>query len=235
MPLKYKLQTLDGLDDTLKQLYKEVDGEFVLALEGMPENKDKDKDKDKSTDDQLKSVLAKNQELLDELKKNKKDKQTLEEEKKRKEEEKNKKDGNYEALLKSAQEKIAEKDDHIKKMIDKNNDQMIKTTVKTMASKLCDGSNVSLIEPHIRSRLGVNEKGEIQILSKSGEPSVSTQDELVNEFQSNKDFAPLLRGTSSSGGGATGGSPGGATIPNTDKMTPMEKLTSYHEKEAVTK
>lgn len=219
MTLKYKIKTLDGLEDNIKQFYKESDGEFVLALEGMPENQNKNK----STDDQLKSVLAKNQELLDELKKNKRDKQDLEEEKKRKEDEKNKKDGNYEALLKSAQEKLIQKEDVIKKMVDKNNNQMLDTTVMTMASKLCDGSNITLIRPHIRRRLGVDEKGELQVLSKSGDPTVSTQDELISEFQSNKDFAPLLRGTSSSGGGASGGSHGGAIIPNND-LSPMERL-----------
>ena len=225
--LKFKLKNLDGLDDATKALYKEVNGEFILDIEGL----DNQNDADKAAKD-LEAMKNKNEELLDELKKNKRDKKILEDEKQKKEDDKNTKDGNFEALYKSAQEKIVEKEDSIKKMIDKNNQSLIKSKVTTMAAKLCDGMNVSLIEPHIRSRFGVNEQGEIQILDASGQPSVTTQEELEKEFQSNEAFAPIIKGTSASGGGASGGSPGGAGGSNQYANT-FDKLVAERENQSV--
>jgi hypothetical protein len=212
MTLKFKLKSLEGVDESVKALYKEVNGEFILDVEGINDGDKGDKE-DKGDDakaKELQAILKKNQELLDELKANKRAKQELEAKQKADQDAKHKADGNFEALLKSAEEKIAEKEAYIKSMVDKNNASLIDNTVMTMAAKLCDGSNVSLIKPHIKGRLGVNEKGEVQILNASGEPTVLTQEDLINEFQQNKDYAPIIRGTQSSGGGATGGSSGGA-------------------------
>ena len=209
MKLKYKLKTLDGLDENIKVLYTEANGEFILSVEGMDDG-DKGNKSDDAKTKELEAILKKNTELLDELKANKRAKLELEAQKQKDMDDKHKADGNFEALLKSANEKIAEKESAIKSMVDKNNASLINNTVMTMAAKLCDGSNVSLIKPHIKSRLGVNEKGEVHILNSSGEPTVLTQEDLVNEFQQNKDYAPIVRGTKSSGGGASGDSSGGA-------------------------
>lgn len=223
MTLKFKLPNLDGLDDSIKSLYKEANGEYVLSVEGMPSSKGDDKQKE------LDAILKKNQELLDEVKKFKRDKQDLEAKQKAEAEAKAKENGDFESLLKSAQEKIAEKDARIKDMLDKNNQTLLNNTSMAMAAKLCDGSNVSLILPHIKSRLKVDESGEIKVLNKSGEATVSTQDELITEFQSNKDYAPILRGTQSSGGGASGGSSGGAGVPNQEFKNPVERLKAAYE------
>lgn len=228
MKLKFKLKTLEGLDDSIKALYTEVNGEYVLSVEGMD---DGDKGDDAKTKE-IEAILKKNQELLDELKSNKRTRQELEAKQKQDLEDKHKADGNFEALLKSAEEKIAEKESYIKSMVDKNNQSLINTTVMTMAAKLCDGSNVSLIRPHIKGRLGVNEKGEIQILNASGEPTVSTQEDLINEFQQDKDYASIVRGTQSSGGGASGGSSGGAGVPK-QYANVFDKLVAERENPTV--
>lgn len=229
MTLKFKLDTLDGLDDNVKALYKEVDGKFILNIEGMPDGDNSgDSDNDKRIKE-LESMSKKNKELLDELKKNKESKRALEEAKKKEEEDKLRKSGDHEALLKSYEQKVADKDTQIKEMIDKNNVTMIDNTVKTLATKLCDGTNVSLIEPHIRKRLGIDDKGELRVLDSSGQASVTSHDELITEFQKNKTYAPIIRGTKSSGGGASGDSSGGAGDPNFDKMKPYDALVKYHE------
>lgn len=231
MKLKYKLKTLEGLEENIKVLYTEVNGEFVLSVEGMDDGDKGDKNNDAKAKE-LEAILKKNQELLDELKTNKRTRQELEAKQKQDQEDKHKADGNFEALLNSANEKIAEKETYIKSMVDKNNASLIDTTVMTMAAKLCDGSNVALIKPHIKSRLGVNEKGEVQILNSSGEPTVSTQEDLINEFQQNKDYSPIVRGTQSSGGGASGGSSGGASVPQQYAST-FDKLVAERENPTV--
>jgi hypothetical protein len=230
MELKYKLPNLDGLDDNVKGLYKESDGEYVLNIEGLP-TPSADDDNEKRLKE-IEAMAKKNKELLDEVKKNKEAKRALEEAKRKEEEERLKQSGDHEALAKSYQEKLAERDAQIKEMIDKNNATMIDNTVKTLASKLCDGSNVSLIEPHIRKRLGLDEKGELRVLDSSGQPSVTTQEELISEFQSNKTYAPIIRGTQSSGGGAHGSHDGGATDSNLDNLKPLDRLIRIHEEKA---
>ncbi len=40
MGLKYQLDTLDGLDDSVKSLYTEKEGKFVLGIEGLPQPED---------------------------------------------------------------------------------------------------------------------------------------------------------------------------------------------------
>ena len=229
MKLKFKLKTLEGLDENIKQFYTEVDGEFILSVEGMNDDKG---DKGDAKAKEIEAILKKNNELLDELKANKRAKQELELKQKQDQEDKHKADGNFEALLKSAEEKIAEKEAAIKSMVDKNNQSLINNTVMTMAAKLCDGSNVSLIKPHIKGRLRIDEKGEVQILNTSGEPTVLTQDDLIGEFQQNKDYAPIIRGTKSSGGGASGGPSGGAGVPQQHAST-FDKLVAERENPTV--
>ena len=40
MSLTYKVASLDDVDETLRNLYEEKDGEFVLKVAGLPEPED---------------------------------------------------------------------------------------------------------------------------------------------------------------------------------------------------
>lgn len=63
--LKFQLDSLDGLDDSVKSLYQEKDGKFQLAVEGMPDSQDEDISGLKSALQKLKSERTT---LKDELK-----------------------------------------------------------------------------------------------------------------------------------------------------------------------
>lgn len=40
MSLKYKIKSLEGIDESVKSLYTEKDGEYVLSIEGLPQQED---------------------------------------------------------------------------------------------------------------------------------------------------------------------------------------------------
>lgn len=73
--------------------------------------------------------------------------------------------------------------------------------------------NPSLGLPHVLPRLKVEEddSGElvVKVLGADGKPSASTMEDFKKELLTNKDLAPILRGTRASGGGAGAGNGGG--------------------------
>jgi len=74
--------------------------------------------------------------------------------------------------------------------------------------------SAGLLMPHIKSRLGVEEKdGQFVTVvhDSEGKPSALTLDELKVDISSNKAFAPVLAGYKASGGSADHGGDGGAT------------------------
>ncbi len=85
--------------------------------------------------------------------------------------------------------------------------QMINATVAEVAATLA-GENSTLIMPHLKNRFNVDlveGQPRLQILDKDGTPGVITKEQLIEEFKTNKMFAPILKGRDSSGGGSGGG------------------------------
>ena len=61
----------------------------------------------------------------------------------------------------------------------------------------------------VYSRLKYQE-GELKVTDGNGNLTISSLDDLRNEFQNDSRFASLLKGNQSSGGGATGGNNSGS-------------------------
>lgn len=98
--------------------------------------------------------------------------------------------------------------------LDKN---LRQATATQLASELFVSTSLGL--PYILPRLKVVEEGEefvVKVLDANGQPSASTLEDLKKEMVQNKEFAPILRGTRASGGGANGGN-GGGGAPSNDK------------------
>lgn len=79
-----------------------------------------------------------------------------------------------------------------------------------MASELSDSPQVIL--PHIKNRLKaeqVDGKWITRVLDEHGAPSAETVEGLKKNFLANKAFAPIVRASKASGGGAGGGASGG--------------------------
>lgn len=213
--LKFQLDSLEGLDDSVRALYAEKDGKFVLNVDGIPQGED------------ASGLKAKNQQLLGELKQYKDKARDAEEaarlaaEQARQEaEEAARKSGNVEALEKSWQEKYSRREAELSGQLETERNtlqsQIKSLTVGRAATDLAaeiaiQGSAKALL-PHIERRLGMDlrdGKPTVVVLDAAGNPSAATLDELKAEFTNDAAFAPLIVGSKASGGGAGGAGKGG--------------------------
>lgn len=137
-------------------------------------------------------------------------------------------DGNFEQLYQSSEEARkgleAQLADVNTKVATKERDQ----SATSIATELADGYNVALLSEHIAKRLKYTDEG-LKVVDEAGNLTVTTIDDLKTEFQGNKRFASLLKGSQASGGDATGGNgaDGGAKVMSRadfDKQTPESKM-----------
>lgn len=163
------------------------------------------------------ALKAKHQELLDETKKAKR---KAEEESRAHEEarrEKQKKDGDYEQLYKSSEQKARELEDKIRAKDEERANEVAKTEAMKLASQLADGYNAELLQEFIVRRIKYTEDG-IRVLDSNGGLTVSSLTDLKAEFEKSDKFKSLLRGSKATGGGASG-TGGGATSASVDRKT----------------
>lgn len=176
---------------------------------------------------QLESVLAKNNELLGEAKTAKQKLREFESAKNQELEEAAKKKGDYEQLYKSAEQKAAELQSQLENMMQSSASEKINTQALKLASELAEGHNIDLLSGFIAQRLKYTD-GDIKVTDQNGELSVTTLDELKNEFKSNEKFSSLIAGNKSTGGGATGNNGGSAakemTRSDFDKLSPDSQM-----------
>lgn len=212
--LKYELENLDGVEESVKSLYEEKDGKYVLKIEGIPEPQNDD------------GLRKKVDELLAEKKA---------EQQKRKEAEEQaalehaRKKGDIDALEKSWGDKLAARETELLNEKQSLEAQVYKLTVGSkateLAAKLAVPGSDSVLLPHISNRLQVETvDGEIKIrvLDLQGKPSALSIEDLEKEFRANEAFKPLIRASNASGSGASGGQGGGATK-KPSEMTTAER------------
>lgn len=208
MGLKYQLDTLDGLDDSVKSLYTEKEGKFVLGIEGLPQPED------------VSGLKAKVDELLGEKKAAEKARKDAEELARLEREEAARKSGNVEELEKSWSEKYNRREAELNGMLEQERgtlstqirDLTVGRTATDIASALAIPGSAKALLPHIERRLSVEQrdgKPVVVVLDQQGKLSAATLDELKAEFANDTAFAPLIAGSKASGGGAAGAGGGG--------------------------
>ena len=208
MGLKYQLDTLDGLDDSVKSLYTEKEGKFVLGIEGLPQPED------------VSGLKAKVDELLGEKKLAEKKAREAEELARTEREEAARKSGNVEELEKSWSEKYNRREAELNGMLEQERgtlstqirDLTVGRTATDIASALAIPGSAKALLPHIERRLSVEQrdgKPVVVVLDQQGKLSAATLDELKAEFANDTAFAPLIAGSKASGGGAAGAGGGG--------------------------
>lgn len=208
MGLKYQLDTLDGLDDSVKSLYTEKEGKFVLGIEGLPQPED------------VSGLKSKVQELLDEKKAADKARKDAEDQARLEREENARKSGNVEELEKSWSEKFNRREAELNGMLEQERgtlstqirDLTVGRTATDIASALAIPGSAKALLPHIERRLSVEQrdgKPVVVVLDQQGKLSAATLDELKAEFANDTAFAPLIAGSKASGGGAAGAGGGG--------------------------
>ncbi len=216
--LKYQLENLDGVEESVKQLYEEKDGKYVLKIEGIPEPED------------LEGLKRKNQEFMEEAKVAKRKAKELEEQARQKEEENARKNGNIEALEKSWQEKLTKREAELLEQSKALESQVYQLTVgqtaSTLANELAVSGCSSVLLPHITGRLQVETvdgQVKVRVLDAQGKPSAATIDDLKKEFRDNPAFKPLIAASHASGGGANGANPGGGAAKKPSEMSLAER------------
>lgn len=205
MALKLTVESLDGLDDSVKSLYKEDNGKFRLDLDGYEDTT---------------GLKAQRDALLNEKKEAQRKAKEAEEAAKAAAEEAARKSGDVSALEKSWQEKLAATESNYKNLNESLTKQIhgltVGQTATKLAAELAISGSADVLLPHIQSRLTVEIKDgapSVRVLDLQGKPTALTVDELKQEFISNKAFAPLIAASKATGGGAstTNNSGSGAT------------------------
>lgn len=233
MALKHKIDSLDGLDEATKKLYRKEGEKFVLDIEGV-------------SDGDVIGLKQKIENLLTEvtgLKGKVKEKddaeKTAQEAARRAAEDAAAKKGDIEALRKSADERvsaaIAETESKYKPIVEKQSatirKQFVDNVAHSMATKIGLKGSEALLIPHIQNRLAVEEReGEFVtvIRDAAGKASAMSLADLEKEFVGNQAFAPVIAGSKASGGGAGGDQTKGGAAPGAKDMkrADFEKLDS---------
>lgn len=215
--LKYELENLDGVEESVKSLYEEKDGKYVLKIEGIPQPQ-------QHSDEGLRKKVD---ELLAEKKA---------EQQKRKEAEEQaalehaRKKGDIDALEKSWQEKLTKREAELLEQSKALESQVYQLTVgqtaSTLANELAVSGCSSVLLPHITGRLQVETvdgQVKVRVLDAQGKPSAATIDDLKKEFRDNPAFKPLIAASHASGGGANGANPGGGAAKKPSEMSLAER------------
>jgi len=225
MGLKYQLDTLDGLDDSVKSLYTEKEGKFVLGIEGLPQPED------------VSGLKSKVQELLDEKKAADKARKDAEDQARLEREENARKTGNVEELEKSWSEKYNRREAELNGTLEQERttlstqirDLTVGRTATDIASALAIPGSAKALLPHIERRLSVEQrdgKPVVVVLDQQGKLSAATLDELKAEFANDTAFAPLIAGSKASGGGANGAGGGGGAAKGNIGGTKAERTAA---------
>lgn len=203
--LKYALETLDGVDESVAGLYEQKGDSFVLKVEGaIPEA-------------EVSGLKKKVDELLAEKKSADQKRKDAEESARIAAEESARKNGDVAALEKSWQEKLTRLE-HERNHATEQAEQTIRSltvgrTATDIAAEIAVPGSSKVLLPHITSRLSTDIRDGVPtvvVLDASGKPSAATLEEFKQELSNDPAFAPLIVGNRASGGGAAGAQNGGA-------------------------
>lgn len=115
-----------------------------------------------------------------------------------------KKNGDFEALEKSYQEKLQAREAELNELYKQRDTQAVNNESQRLASQLADTpTNQKLLQRFIKDRLSVVD-GQVRVVDEEGKPSASTLDDLAHEFRTSGMYDSLLAGTRGSGTGGSG-------------------------------
>ena len=207
MSLKYEVENIDELDESVRDFYEEKDGKYVLKVEGAPEPKQD------NGGGNLKKELERFKAKHAEAEKHRKEQERLAREAAEKAA---KNSGDVEALEKSWQEKldstVSEKQkelEHYQNLVSK---MTVGNTTLSLASELF-GEDADLFSHHIEKRLSydiVDGEPKVRVLDEAGNPSAKTLDDLKKEMTQNPKISKYIVGSKASGTGAAGKTPNGS-------------------------
>ncbi|WP_430444823.1 MAG: hypothetical protein ACQZ2J_27505 [Pseudomonas piscis] len=220
--LKFQLDTLEGVDESVRAFYTEKDGKYVLGIEGLPQPED------------VTGLKSKVEELLAEKKAEADKRKAAEEQARLEREEALRKSGNVEELEKSWSEKYSRREAELNGQLESERntlqgqirDLTVGRTATEIATTLAIPGSAKALLPHIERRLSVEQrdgKPTVVVLDQAGKLSATTLEELKSEFTKDPAFGPLIAGSKASGGGAGGAGNGGGAALKRSEMSSVAK------------
>jgi len=224
--LKFEVDSLDNLDDSVKSLYEASGDKYRLKIEGLPKQED------------VTGLKVKVQELLDEKKEEAKKRKAAEDAAEAARLETAKKSGDTESLEKSWSDKYAKRERELLAELEQYKGTVVKLTSGQTATKMASelaavvngvsmaGHLEYVIAPRLRTEYKDGNPTTI-VLDKNGQPSAMTIDELKAEIKEDPSNAPLISGTKASGAGQYNQGGGGfSPIADIMKLNPVERMSA---------
>lgn len=213
--LKFEIDSLEGLDESLHGFYEQHGEKYRLKVEGI------------DPADELKEALRKERE---ERRAAKERAEELERKAQQAAEEAAKRSGDTEALDRSWNEKytkaLGEKDQTLTALQAQVHALTVGATAARLAGELAVQGSSAVLQRLIEPRLSMDMrdgKPVVVVLDNEGRPTALTPDELKNEIISDAALAPLVAGSKATGGGAAG-SKGGGAAKTWDQLSGMERV-----------
>ena len=137
------------------------------------------------------------------------------------------KKGDIDTLEKAWKEKADREKADLQAVIDRHQNYISKTLVDNVASSLAAEISTApkLLAPHIRARLQADLSGDTpmtKVLDNNGKVSELSLEQLREEITNNADFATIIKGSKSSGGGAADGRGGAARKTSSHPEAPLD-------------
>ena len=117
----------------------------------------------------------------------------------------------YEQLFKSSEQERTGLQEQLDSLNANIQAKDVKAAAAAIAAELADGPNQTILARFVADRLKYAEDG-VKVTDSAGNLTVSTLDDLRDEFKGSAQFSSLIKGNQSSGGGATGGSSSGGAV-----------------------
>ena len=196
MSLKYSVSKDDfgGLDESVQGLYTESGDNYVLAVDGLPEQED------------VSGLKRKVDELLGEKKSAQQQAKEKEEQARQAAVERAQAEQNYKALYESAEEERGKAEKMFADLQGQVESSNINRSATELAAQLTtDAGRQKLLTEQFSKRLMMVD-GELTVTDPMGNPTVSSTKELLSWAKKEMPF--LVDGTKASGAGVTGGSSG---------------------------
>lgn len=181
---------------------------------------------------QMEALKTNNSSLIEEKRKETAEKQRLADEAKKTQQELAKKNGDYDSILKAAEEEKNKAYEELSVLKKQVADERMETIATTISSEFAVDSNAAqALKQLLKLRLGFD-NGKVVVLDKDNKPTNISIDDFKKDVATNPIYRSMLKSNPASGGRPinANGSAGSSSTNNDAKLSPVEKLNRARQK-----